>query len=143
MVERIEARQREAAREPALSANGTSRAGPRPTAPSANALDTRSDGTTPICAVSWRDKVDVAGRVTTVQIGALAGRSLEVQIFDETGGLRLLFFGRTRMPGLEPGALVRASGRVGEFKGHLAMANPRYELMPATADHRQPAVLRP
>jgi hypothetical protein len=80
--------------------------------------------------------------VKTVQVGALAGRSLEVQVFDETGGLRLLFFGRTRVPGLEPGALIRAGGRVGEFKGHLAIANPRYELIAATADSRQHELLR-
>ena len=43
--------------------------------------------------------------------------------------MRLLFFGRTRIPGIEPGTLVRASGRVGEYKGHLALANPRYELV--------------
>jgi hypothetical protein len=143
VVERIEARQREAASEPALSVNGSGRTGLRPPDLRAHALELRDDGTTPIGAVSWRDKVEVAGRVKTVQVGALAGRSLEVQVFDETGGLRLLFFGRTRVPGLEPGALVRASGRVGEFKGHLAMANPRYELVPATEDHPQPAVLRP
>ena len=54
-----------------------------------------------------------------------------MQIFDETGGMRLLFFGRTRIAGLVPGALVRATGRVGEYKGHLALANPRYELVRA------------
>jgi hypothetical protein len=142
VVERIEARQREAAREPALAMNGSGRTALRPTPIRADALEIRRDGTTPIGAVSWRDKVAVSGRVKTVQVGALAGRSLEVQVFDETGGLRLLFFGRTRVPGLEPGALIRASGRVGEFKGHLAMANPRYELIGASADHRQPEVRR-
>jgi hypothetical protein len=54
---------------------------------------------------------------------------LEAQVFDESGGLRLLFFGRTTIPGITPGAAVRASGRVGEYKGHLALANPRYELL--------------
>jgi RecG-like helicase len=54
---------------------------------------------------------------------------LEAQVFDHTGGVRLLFFGRTSIRGIEPGALVRASGRVGEYKGHLALANPRYELI--------------
>ncbi|MDX6221830.1 MAG: hypothetical protein QOD91_884 [Frankiales bacterium] len=53
------------------------------------------------------------------------------QFFDSTGGMRLLFFGRTRIPGIEPGSIVRVSGTVGEYKGHLALANPRYELLPA------------
>ena len=64
-----------------------------------------------------------------MQVGTTAGRSLEVQLFDDTGGLRLLFFGRTRIAGLEPGNRVRATGRVGEYKGHLALANPYYELV--------------
>jgi hypothetical protein len=52
-------------------------------------------------------------------------------VFDETGGIRLLFFGRTRIPGIDPGTVLRASGRVSEYKGHLAIANPRYELVDA------------
>ena len=67
----------------------------------------------------------------SVMIANTAGRSLEVQLFDGTGGVRLLFFGRTSIAGIEPGTLLRASGRVGEYKGHLALANPRYELLDA------------
>ncbi|MDQ1718256.1 MAG: hypothetical protein QOE89_2209 [Pseudonocardiales bacterium] len=89
----------------------------------------RTDGTTPIGAVTWKQQVTIVGRVKMVQVGTKAGKSLEAQVFDETGGLRLLFFGRTTIPGITPGAAVRASGRVGEYKGHLALANPRYELL--------------
>ena len=64
-----------------------------------------------------------------MQVGTTAGRSLEVQLFDRTGGLRLIFFGRARIPGIAPGTVLRASGTVGEYKGHLALANPRYELV--------------
>ena len=71
----------------------------------------------------------VEGRVKAVQVGTTAGRSLEVQVFDETGGVRLLFFGRTSIAGIEPGTVLRATGRVGEYKGHLALANPLYELV--------------
>ena len=52
-----------------------------------------------------------------------------MQLFDGTGGLRLLFMGRTHIPGIAPGALVRATGRVGEYRAHLAIANPAYELL--------------
>jgi len=97
-------------------------------------LPPRGPGITPIGEIDWRQKVTVEGRVKKVQIGSTAGRSLEVQLFDETGGLRLLFMGRTDIPGLECGALVRATGRVGQFRGHLAVANPVYELL----DDRQP-----
>ena len=121
VVVRIEAKQEQAAAEPALAAPSNGRA--------AQPLPPRADGTTPIGSVSWRQVVTVEGRVKVVQAGTTAGRSLEAQVFDETGGVRLLFFGRTRIPGIEPGAMVRAHGRVGEYKGHLALANPRYELL--------------
>ncbi|MCW2497239.1 amino acid permease [Jatrophihabitans sp.] len=89
----------------------------------------RLDGTTPISQVSWKQKVTVVGRVKAVTVGTTAGRSLEVQLFDDTGGVRLLFFGRTRIAGIEPGRTLRVSGRIGEYKGHLALANPVYELV--------------
>ena len=119
-IARIEQRQEEAAREPALPAriNG---AGPQ--------LPRRALGTTAIGDATWRQKVTVEGRVRVVQLGAAAGRSLEVEIFDETGGVRLLFMGRTQIPGVDCGAVVRATGRVGEYRGHLAIANPTYELV--------------
>ena len=91
----------------------------------------RGRGITPIGEVAWKQRVTVEGRIKMVQVGTTAGKSLEAQVFDDTGGVRLLFFGRTRIPGIEPGAVVRATGTVGEYKGHLALANPRYELLDA------------
>jgi hypothetical protein len=123
VVERIEARQQEAVTLPALATTVT--------ADVAEHMPARPDGTMPICAVRWKQRVSVEGRVKLVQAGTTAGKSLEVQLFDDTGGMRLLFYGRTRIPGLAPGSLVRAEGRVGEYKGHLALANPRYELVPS------------
>ena len=58
-----------------------------------------------------------------------AGGRWRCRCSTSTGGVRLLFFGRTRIAGLEPGAALRATGRVGEYKGHLALANPKYELL--------------
>ena len=85
----------------------------------------------PIGDIVYKDLVTVSGRVKSVQMGSVAGRSLEVEVFDSTGGIRLLFFGRTAIPGLSPGACVRVTGRVGEYRGHLAVANPRYNLLSA------------
>ncbi|HET6878174.1 MAG TPA: amino acid permease [Jatrophihabitans sp.] len=120
-VERIEARQRTVAEQPALTEAHISTAEPdgRPDSPDV----------TPIGRVAWRQQVTLEGRVKSVQVGTTAGQSLEVQLFDGTGGVRLLFFGRTAIPGIEPGAVLRVKGRVGEYKGHLALANPVYELI--------------
>jgi len=93
----------------------------------------RADGVMPIADVKWKQRVTIEGRIKVVQVGTTAGKSLEAQVFDSTGGMRLLFFGRTRIPGIEPGSVVKVTGTVGEYKGHLALANPRYELLPSDA----------
>ena len=126
-VRRIEAAQQAQAQKPALPPM-------RPVEREAEEVgvrEPRADGTTPIGEAAWRENVVVSGRIRSVTVGTTAGRSLEVELCDETGGMRLLFFGRTRIPGLEPGTTLRATGRVGEYKGHLALANPRYELTAA------------
>jgi amino acid transporter len=111
--------QEQAARLPALEP-----AEPEP------AVATRAvEGTSPIGSVARTQRVTIQGHVKIVQVGTTAGKSLEAQVFDGTGGIRLLFFGRTQIPGITPGAVIRATGRVGEYKGHLALANPRYELV--------------
>jgi amino acid transporter len=119
-IEQLEEQQRQASAQPALATFGNER----------NPATTRlANGTTPIGQASWRQKVTVEGRVKSVQLGTSAGRSLEVQVFDDSGGLRLLFMGRTQIPGVQCGAVIRATGRIGEFRGHLAIANPQYELI--------------
>ncbi|WP_375487741.1 amino acid permease [uncultured Jatrophihabitans sp.] len=121
VMERLEHRQTEAAREPSL---------PVPLSLGEQAVrEPRREGVTAIGAARWRQRLTIEGRVTSVQLGAAAGRSLEVQVCDETGGLRLLFMGRTSIAGITPGCVVRATGRVGEYRGHLAIANPEYELL--------------
>jgi hypothetical protein len=129
LEDRLEDRQRQAAIEPSLAAAAAGLGIDDKEPAIADYNPSGANGTTPIGAVKWKQQVIVEGRVKVVQVGTAAGKSLEAQVFDSTGGVRLLFFGRTAIAGIEPGALVRASGRVGEYKGHLALANPRYELL--------------
>jgi amino acid transporter len=126
--QRLDQAQKHAADTPSLAAGGAvadvvaaARRAPRP------------NGVTAIADARVRERVVVEGRVRVVQVGSSAGKTLEVQLFDETGGIKLLFLGRTRIPGIVPGAKLRASGRIGEYHGHLAMANPRYELASTAA----------
>jgi amino acid transporter len=137
---RLEDRQRQAAIEPAL-VNTPAGAGNDDEPGTADHVPTNANGATPIGSVKWRQQVTIEGRVKVLQVGTAAGKSLEAQVFDNTGGVRLLFFGRTFIPGIAPGTLIRATGRVGEYKGHLALANPRYELI-AADELKQPARAR-
>ena len=130
-IERIESRQQEAARLPALRRQPV-HGGPNSVADASAAPNPRTNGTTPIGSAAWKQRVTIEGHVKSVQVGTTAGKSLEVQVFDETGGIRLLFFGRTGIAGIVPGTRLRATGRIAEYKGHLALANPRYELLSAS-----------
>jgi amino acid transporter len=96
----------------------------------ARAPAVRADGTTPIGSIQAHRPATFVGRIVSVQVGSVAGRSLEVRVFDETGGITLVFFGRTRIPGMQPGQAIRVTGRAGLLKNHLAISNPRYELVP-------------
>jgi len=135
--ERLESEQHKAAAEPALAATEV-RMGQADPVPEGDSYHSAGhSGVTPIGSVTWKQQVTIEGRVKIVQVGTTAGKSLEAQVFDDTGGLRLLFFGRTQIPGISPGTLLRATGRIGEYKGHLALANPRYELISEdTAQHK-------
>jgi RecG-like helicase len=54
---------------------------------------------------------------------------LACEIVDSTGQLTAMFYGRSYIPGLNPGAKVRFTGQV-SFKGAEAlMVNPAYELL--------------
>lgn len=132
-VVRIEQRQQELRDRPALTRTDQEDEAEPESMPGAQrpAVRPAADGTVPIGSVSRGQKVTVEGQIKLVEVGTTAGKSLEAHLFDKSGGLRLLFFGRTSIPGIEPGALIRATGPVGQFKGHLALANPRYELIAA------------
>jgi hypothetical protein len=87
-------------------------------------------GTTPIGEVQWRSRVRVAGRVKSVRVQPRAGTSnLECVLADDTGKLLLVFQGRRRIPGIQPGARLVVEGMVGDWARRQAILNPDYELI--------------
>jgi amino acid transporter len=104
----------------------------RPTAVSSadDALARRAGETTPIANVTARQRVKVAGRVKSVRVQPRAGTSnLECVLSDGTGGLLLVFQGRPKIAGIEPGARLVAEGMVGSWGRRPAMLNPSFELV--------------
>ena len=94
-----------------------------------------ADGTIAIGDVAWRERAQVEGRIRAVRVTPVSDSpSLECEVVDPTGGLAVLFYGRRKIAGIEPGARIRLDGMVGDFNGHLAMANPVYELLPGEAE---------
>jgi amino acid transporter len=85
---------------------------------------------TPIGRIEWRKRAHVQGRVTSVSTAPRGSApTLQVEVWDETGGITLNFLGRREIAGLEVGMEIRAEGMVGEEDGTLVILNPSYELV--------------
>ena len=88
-------------------------------------------GATPTRACVARQKVCVAGTLRTVTLRPRAGvPALESELWDGHGTVNLVWLGRRRIPGVEPGRKVRARGRLSENEHRPTIFNPSYELLP-------------
>jgi hypothetical protein len=89
-----------------------------------------AENITPIGKIEWRKRAHVQGRVTSISTAPRGSApTLQVEVWDETGGVTLNFLGRREIAGLEVGMEVRAEGMVGEEEGSLVILNPSYELV--------------
>jgi hypothetical protein len=89
-----------------------------------------AENVTPIGKIEWRKRAQVQGRVTSIKAAPRGSAPvLEVEIWDETGGVSLQFLGRREIAGLEVGSQLRAEGMVGEEEGSMVILNPYYELL--------------
>lgn len=75
------------------------------------------------------ETVTVLGRLRSVELCPReAVATLEAELFDGTEGITLVWLGRRRIPGIEPGRTVKASGRLAVRDGCKVLYNPYYEL---------------
>ncbi len=89
-----------------------------------------SAGATPIGQLPKRGRAIVEGRVHSVEIRPVERNTvLACEIVDSTGQLTAMFYGRSYIPGLDPGARVRLIGPVGTRGHSVVMINPAYELL--------------
>jgi len=87
---------------------------------------------TPIGQLRNRGRATVEGRVHAVEIRPVERNTvLACEIVDSSGRLTAMFYGRSHIPGLNPGAKVRLTGRVGTRGAEAVMVNPAYELLAA------------
>ncbi|MBM3656442.1 MAG: amino acid permease [Actinobacteria bacterium] len=84
---------------------------------------------TPIGSIQWRKRAHVSGKVTAIRPASMsAAPTLEIEIWDESGGVTLQFLGRREIAGLEVGSTLVAEGMVGEQNGALTILNPNYRI---------------
>jgi hypothetical protein len=83
----------------------------------------------PVQDLSRGDQATVTGRLRAVVYNPSEHvATLEAELFDGSGAIELVWLGRRRIVGIEPGRRIKATGRVGVHAGRLAIYNPRYEL---------------
>lgn len=88
-----------------------------------------SQGCQQIASIDDRDVVTVYGHVKNVSLAPRAGTpTLEAAVYDGSGILTLVWLGRRRIAGIEPGTNLVASGRVSCQDGRRVMYNPHYQL---------------
>ncbi|KPM55519.1 DNA-binding protein [Frankia sp. CcI49] len=91
-------------------------------------------GAEPMLACRDREEACVAGSIRSVTVRARSGGpSLEVDLYDGSGTVTLVFLGRKHIAGIEAGRSVKASGRVVVRDERTTIFNPRYELLPVSS----------
>jgi RecG-like helicase len=89
-----------------------------------------SDGATAVSQCSARTVVTVLGTVRSMTLRPRAGTpTLEVELYDGTAVVTLVWLGRREIAGISPGRRLRATGRITSSDARRIIFNPRYELV--------------
>ena len=97
---------------------------------SAEPVSHYAENMTPIGNITWRKRAHIQGRVTAIRTAPSGSAPMiDVEIWDETGGVTLQFLGRREIRGLDVGSELRAEGMVAENEGKMTILNPSYELL--------------
>ncbi len=87
------------------------------------------EGATPIAGCGQRRRHCVAGTLRTVTLRPRGGApALEAELYDGSDVINLVWLGRRKIAGIDPGRRLRAEGLVSLQDGRKVMFNPRYEL---------------
>jgi hypothetical protein len=91
--------------------------------------DVATSGCAPLSACRKGQVVTVTGRLkSVVYTPRETVPTLEAELFDGSGSVTLVWLGRRRIPGIEPGRSLTARGRFAAFDGRRVIYNPWYEL---------------
>ena len=94
--------------------------------------DSEKSGAQRAAECACGQEVTVFGRLRSVEFCPQdADASLEAELFDGTEGVTLIWMGRRRIPGIEPGRTMRVRGRLAIREGRKVLYNPFYEICQA------------
>ncbi len=88
-------------------------------------------GASRIGDIQDRELADVSGVIKSLTLPPVGTvPALTAELYDGTGTLTLVWLGRRSIRGVEPGAFLRAQGRVTYRRGVATSFNPQYEILP-------------
>src|SRR5438046_9887900 len=91
--------------------------------------ESRDRGAKSLRACHTGEKVTVSGTVKALTLRPVGGvPALEAELYDGSGTVRLVWLGRRRIKGIDPGRTLSVHGRVTQQAGDRVMFNPSYEL---------------
>ncbi len=85
-----------------------------------------------ICNCTGGNEVAIRGMVRSITVrpqGAVP--ALEVDLYDGSGSVTVVWLGRRGIPGIEAGRTMVVHGRLTSNEDNPTMYNPRYELKPS------------
>ena len=97
-------------------------------------MDDLSSGGKQVPATPARDcafgaAATVRGKLRSVEVCPNdSAASVQAELYDGTDGVTLVWLGRRRIAGIEPGRTITATGRMAVRDGRKVMYNPYYEL---------------
>jgi len=78
-----------------------------------------------------RQEATVAGCIRCITMPARQGMPVLVaELFDGERSVNLVWIGRRRIVGIEPGVFLTAQGRIAKAKGQPTIFNPSYQIVP-------------
>ena len=96
--------------------------------------DVQETGARPVATCCQGQPVTVTGRLRAVSFAPRdTVPTVDAELFDGSGSVHLIWLGRSRIPGIEPGRVLVARGRVSDSGGLKVIFNPWYELKPVGA----------
>jgi hypothetical protein len=91
--------------------------------------DVVAAGCCPIGDAHDRQRIEIQGSLRTVTLRPRGGvPALEAELYDGSGVITVIWLGRRRIAGIEPGRQIKVAGRIGIHDAQRVMFNPRYEL---------------
>src|SRR5436305_801010 len=91
--------------------------------------ESRDRGSVPVKDCMGGQKVGVTGTIRALTLRPVGGvPALEAELYDGSGTIKLVWLGRRRIHGIDPGTSLSVYGRVTKTAGEPTIFNPSYEL---------------